>query len=158
MFGECRVPFKPNIFRVWHDSADLKQVWLINVAVFNDLIFFKCLTIKIWFEGVHADAWGPSILALNVLGYILHALRESNIHMDDNRLKTLLVGWSSAHHSLPGEHLGWWTSSPRCQLPVPSEYFQTAHWTLSNATEGNIMERVTQEDEILQTLKTVVNM
>ena len=39
MFGECRVPFKPNIYRVWHDSADLKQVWLINVVVFNDLIF-----------------------------------------------------------------------------------------------------------------------
>jgi len=26
MFGECRVPFKPNIYRVWHDSADLKQI------------------------------------------------------------------------------------------------------------------------------------
>lgn len=106
---------------------------------------------------MHGDAWGPSTLALKVLAYILHDLRENNIRCNHDRLGELLIGWNPACRSLPSEHLAWWTAGPRCQLPIPIEHSQIAHWTLPNVAETNIMEKVDQENDILEQLKTIVD-
>jgi hypothetical protein len=77
MNNECRPQFEPNIYdnpgcSGGHNHCNnLEQVcnrvfpfWLA-VALHSDS---NC---KLWFQGEHSDAWGPSQLAVHVLAYLL---------------------------------------------------------------------------------------
>lgn len=70
MFGERCIGFRPNIYSSL--EARLQQIW---------------------FDGSHGDAWGPSILSLHVLAYILSDLQSNEFSIKYNELCRSLHHW-----------------------------------------------------------------
>jgi len=72
MYNECRALFRPNIYRSdpgSHHEDELQQVW---------------------FQGFHADAWGPSERAVAIAAYILADLEKAqSLQLDSARLKKI---------------------------------------------------------------------
>ncbi|TDL21893.1 hypothetical protein BD410DRAFT_283623 [Rickenella mellea] len=118
MFDEKRKLFKPNVFR-----GDLSE----------------CAALKqIWFEGVHGDAWGPSILSLHVIAFLLHDLGQlQGVTVDLRPLTKVFRKWSNVRYSRLSKHLAWWRGGPRSKAPVMGTYHEFRHESL---VKGNRMK------------------
>jgi hypothetical protein len=90
------------------------------------------------------------------LAYVLDDLEGLQVLVDwevleELQQEELLVKWRQ-NHTVQGEHMTWWTSGPRCQIPIPSEYLQEGHWTLPNVTGENVTPKSPREEAIRRRL------
>lgn len=105
MYAEKRFFFMPNMYDepgVDHRDVDLVQVPFLFIMMpthIHSLPFSQ--RGQAWFPGVHRDAWGPSLDAINVLALILSDLSDLIRSPDLFDILDLLYHWNG-HPSYEG--------------------------------------------------------
>jgi len=137
MFGERCIGFRPNIYSDPPQSQSQLQ--------------------QTWFHGSHGDAWGPSVLALHVLAYILSDLESNHFHINYKKLWISLQHWVDAPYCQPPPLRGVQIDRKRCRPPVGGT--QCLHESLTAAQGQNNWQqqynRTASETDLLALLMAI---
>jgi hypothetical protein len=84
----------------------------------------------VWYPGVHADAWGPSENAINILAYVLSDFASISVKPDYARLFDQLKYWAYPKNT-ERQHLPW----PKKDRDVHVGRTQSLHHSLRPETD-----------------------
>ncbi|KAJ7467448.1 hypothetical protein B0H11DRAFT_1921481 [Mycena galericulata] len=134
MFGERSFGFQPNILQDT-DQGSLEQMW---------------------FDGSHGDAWGPSLLSLPILAYILSHLEATEVTIDYKCLFVSLQKCKKMPPMAPPPLPKVFSGPRRCSPPVRgSQYLHPS--LVKNQPWIQQYTRPRKEINILAMLMAIVN-